>query len=357
MKGKKSSIGPVAIFTIAGVTYILSGGIANANSNEGVIDIQSFLNSQPSEDTAREVRFSNIYDKLSSANIISGMHNVTSFFDGQDNRYDHRPADSNELFDIRLIYSGATTETKTSRLHFSFQFGPDYMFGNQPITFASDNIPYGPVVDVRAAINQNSGDLPLIDVPVGTTGPYGTGVLDIGTRLLADLNDDGIVNLIDFAILASYWGNHLGPSPEVSCVANISGPNGIPDGLGGYAVVDEYDLIAFAREWLCESETITQAMQTLPKDLYERLTGTANYIANNAGDSKLAFRHYQNQIPGLSGDLVQKLSKNLPLPEEATPLGKEHHSIDTLANDDRYLEREKNLGFSPVTRYKGKRTA
>ena len=297
MERKKSGIGPVIVLSAAGVAYVVFGGTARADPNEGIIDIESFLGTQASEDTVRGVRFSNIYDKLSSANITSGMHNVTSFFDGQDNRYDHRPADSNELFDIRLIYSGTTTEDKTSKLKFSFQFVDK--FGNQPIVFESNNIPYGPVVDVRKGMaltpDPDELDLPLIDVPAGTVGEYGTGVLDIGTRLLADLNDDKLVNLIDFAIFAKDWKDNQGK--KTSSVANITGPNGIPDGKNGYAVVDELDLEVFAEQYLTDPDLISKAMQFLPKELYEKLNQTASYILNHVGDSKLAVRFYQNQTP------------------------------------------------------------
>ncbi len=179
------------------------------------------------------------------------------FFAGEDNKYDRRLKDNKETFLTRLIHEGTTTENKTSKIKFSFPNYPDYLFGNQPIIFESDRIPYGPVVDVRKGMaltpDPTKLELPLIDVPAGTTGEYGTGILDIGTRLLADLNDDGIVNLIDYAIFANYWRNHLKASPAVSCVANISGPNGIPDGYNGKAVVDEIDLGAFAEEWLMDA--------------------------------------------------------------------------------------------------------
>ncbi len=220
------------------------GGIANASDpNEGAIDIQSFLNAQGAVDNPiRVVRFSDVYNKiLSSIFPPSGQeHTISSYFGGTDNQYDQRPKDNNESFLIRLLQNDPTTETKTSRLHFSFQFGPDYMFGNQPITFESDRLPYGQVVDIRKVIAQNSGDLPLIDVPAGSSGIYGTGVLEIGTCLLADLSDNGEIDLLDFSLLAQDW-----QKPQGQYVGDITGENGIPDGT-----VDMWDLVEFVRKWL-----------------------------------------------------------------------------------------------------------
>jgi len=122
----------------------------------------------------------------------------------------------------------------------------EYHFGNKPITFSSDRLPYGPVVDVRKAIAENSGVVDLIDVPSGTYNqwaPYGTGSLEIGTRLLADLNDSGHVDLGDFALLAEDFGEE----PRGQYVGDITGPNGIPDGY-----VNGFDLGAFCDSYLAD---------------------------------------------------------------------------------------------------------
>ncbi len=217
------------------------GGIANASDpNEGALDIQSFLNAQASENTARGARYSDFYNTIPSSPILSGMHNVTSFFSGQDNQYDQRPADNKEPFDIRLIYNGTITENKTSRLQFSFPYDPDYMFGDKEITFSSARLPYGSVVDIRKVIDQNGGVLSLVDAPAGTSGEYGTGILTIGTRLLADLSDNGEIDLLDFSLLAQDW-----QKPQGQYVGDITGEYGIPDG-----VVDIYDLVEFCSQWL-----------------------------------------------------------------------------------------------------------
>jgi len=226
------------IFLFASVGYV------KADPNEGALDIQSFLNSQASADTVRAVRYSNSYLRYSSSPIISGEHNVTSFFAEQDNWYDQRPADSNEDFHIRYLLEDPTTETKTSKVRFSFPYYPDYTFGNNPMVYGSDNLRYGPVFDLRRAFalapEPNRVEIPLEDVPLGTSGEYGTGILDIGTRILGDTSDSGHVDLGDFALIAMDWGEGLG-----QYVGDIAGPNGIPDGY-----VDNHDLSAFCDDYL-----------------------------------------------------------------------------------------------------------
>jgi hypothetical protein len=102
---------------------------------------------------------------------------------------------------------------------------------------------------VRRAIAQNEGKVPLEDLAEGTYGPgtmtsdvnpYGDGSLTIGTRLLSDLNENGRVGLDDFAYFAADWN-----AIDVNSVADISGPNGIPD-----KNVDFYDLGAFSDDYL-----------------------------------------------------------------------------------------------------------
>jgi len=239
-------LGETRFAALALLSALVFGGVAKADPNEGAIDIQSFLNAQGAVDNPiRVVRFSDSFLKQISNGFPPGdYHNVTSYFDGQDNLYDQRPKDNNESFLIRLIQNAPTTENKTSRLQFSFPYYPDYLFGNKPILFETDRLPYGSVVDIRRAIAQNSGDLPLIDAPIGTSGIYGTGILEIGTRLLADLDDSNEVNFEDFAIWAEDW--QKGPGQYVG---DICGPNGIPDGNA-----DGYDLMAFSGDWLKEEE-------------------------------------------------------------------------------------------------------
>ena len=261
MKGKKTDTGKVIVLTAAGVAaYFVFGGTARADPNQGAIGIDNILDSNSSVDQVTVGRSPGTVEGVGPEDKVSnttplGHHNVTSDLFGQNYMVNWKPVDSNSTFLLNFLYNGTIPTGKQNKLKFNYPFGGDWEFGTKPIIFESDRIPYGPVVDVRRAINQNSGDLPLIDLVLPTNLyplPYGTGDLDIGTRLVANLDDKGIVDFIDFAIFANDWRNHLKASPEVSCVANISGPNGIPDGYNGKAVVDELYMGVLAENWLVE---------------------------------------------------------------------------------------------------------
>ena len=162
-----------------------------------------------------------------------------------DSRIENSSDPNDSIFDTNLVYNGTTTESKTNSLEFSFPY-PGYEFGDKEITFSSERLPYGPVVDVRTVI-ANGGNLDLIPLEAGTytnSTPYGEGNLEIGTRLLSDLNDSGRVDLVDYALLAKDWMNPVQGQYD----ADITGPNGIPDGF-----VDMYDLARFSSDWLRET--------------------------------------------------------------------------------------------------------
>ena len=93
-------------------------------------------------------------------------------------------------------------------------------------------------LNVRTMRRPSYSQLPAL--LLATSGEYGIGQLDIGTRLLADLDDGGKVDFGDFAIFAEDW--QKGPGQYV---ADICGPNGIPDGY-----VDNFDLSAFCDDYL-----------------------------------------------------------------------------------------------------------
>jgi hypothetical protein len=175
----------------------------------------------------------------------SGYPNFYSDIPGYHLWSDVRPEDSNIPYDLKLSFRGTLTTSKPNWLEFSFPYGPDRDYGNLPITFESSRLPFGPVVDVKRAIAQNGGVVNLIDVPAGTYDqwtPYGSGELDIGSRLLADLNDDGKVDFVDYSIQVTDYGKAQG-----QYVGDIVGPNGVP---GGY--VDGIDLGAFTDSWLAD---------------------------------------------------------------------------------------------------------
>jgi len=164
---------------------------------------------------------------------------------------DARPEDSNTPFNIKFIYNGRTGSSKKNWLIFGFRSASH--LGNRPIIFqqtnSTDSNAFYPVYDVRRAIAQNEGKVPLEDLVTGIYGPgtmtsdvtpYGDGILTIGTRLLSDLNENGKVDNADFAYFAADWN-----ATDVNSVADISGANGIPD-----KNVDFYDLGAFVDDYL-----------------------------------------------------------------------------------------------------------
>jgi hypothetical protein len=165
-------------------------------------------------------------------------------------RRDRRLTSSTLDFNIKLVYNGSLAHAKSNQLEFSLPYGTDWEFGDKEILFQSDRLKYGPVVDVREAIANNSGIVELIDLPAGTYtsgAPYdNSGILTIGTRKLADLDDNGNVDLTDYAILAQDWKKPQSQYPNLY-VGDIVGPNGIPDGY-----VNEKDLEAFSSQWLAD---------------------------------------------------------------------------------------------------------
>ena len=58
-------------------------------------------------------------------------------------------------------------------------------------------------------------------------------------KLIADLDGDNTVNFKDFAIMANCWGD------EDRRIADVSGPNGIPDCKVAY-----HDSAIVSRDWL-----------------------------------------------------------------------------------------------------------
>ncbi len=165
---------------------------------------------------------------------------------------DVRPNDSNAPYDIKFSYQGTLNESKENKVKFDMPWD-GFKFGSKPIIFqqtSSKNDPTGenefyPVYDVRKVI-ENGGEIVLKDVPAGTYDqwtPYASGRLDIGSRRLSDLNDDGIVNFKDYQIM----GDEFGKTGEY--ISDIAGPNGVPDGT-----VDYKDLKTFTDEWLKETE-------------------------------------------------------------------------------------------------------
>lgn len=170
---------------------------------------------------------------------------VASFLDSLNLNRDLRTISNKDNFDLRLIYDGTLTEDKQNHLEFSFP-DPDYSFGDKPILFqqtdSTNPNAFYPVYDVRKVIEAGV-TIQLEDVAAGTYNqwiPYGSGRLDIGTRYLADLDDNGTVDLYDLTPMGNDWGK-----TGVDSIADISGPNGLPD-----KNVDMWDLKAHANDYL-----------------------------------------------------------------------------------------------------------
>lgn len=165
-----------------------------------------------------------------------GMEGMTDVYStnpegGEPLDYDFIPENSPLPFNLRYGLNGTVSNAESSMV---FSYGST-SFGDHPIVFAPDNPLYGPAIDVRRAINQNSGNVPLPN----TNGEYHTGTLEIGTRLISDFDDSNVVDANDLTTIADGWLQE-GTGLE----ADISGPKGIPDGK-----VNNFDLGAFSSEW------------------------------------------------------------------------------------------------------------
>lgn len=159
-----------------------------------------------------------------------------------------KPVDSKIPVELNFVYNGRVTENKQNWIQFNFPIPED--FGDKPILFqqtSSTNVDaFYPVYDVRKVIEAGV-ILQLEDVAAGDYDPetpYGSGILDIGTRLLADLDDNGTVDLYDFTPIGQDWRK-----TNIDSIADISGQNGLPD-----RNVDMWDLKAYAEDYLMSVE-------------------------------------------------------------------------------------------------------
>mgnify|MGYP003976838395 CR=1 FL=1 len=215
---------------------VFQEGLVTLQHREGALDVNDVNASTDSYDRSKEALLSNLPSE--SMEIYSDANNIRLDKDA-------RPLDSNTPFNLKLVYNNSNlTESKSNNL--KFEFGTE-SFANKEITFQSDRLPYGDVADVREAIAQNGGNIPLNNLEAGSYNvntPYGSGTLEIGTRLLSDLNDDKIVNMRDYAEMVADFGKEQG-----QYVGDITGVNGIPDGY-----VDIKDVQRLSSDWLREVE-------------------------------------------------------------------------------------------------------
>lgn len=163
---------------------------------------------------------------------------------------DYRPVDSIAPFAINLFLCGNIDGSLENHLWIDFYVcAPKYeTFDDKTIILESDRLLYGKAVDVRKVIENgglDDGIIQLIPITAGQytiANPYGGMTLKIGTRLLSDINADGMVDLKDYNYVAEDFGEK-----GIGLAGDISGPDGIPDGY-----VNCYDLAAFAKEYLWE---------------------------------------------------------------------------------------------------------
>ena len=248
-KGKKLGLVGKLIFGVGALV-----GIARADS----IDVNNVVNSHQINNDVRilhvsEITYPGVSDGLdgydnSEFMYLENCSGLCSDVNSVGLWKDFRPNTSKRFFDLKLKYKGEVTGEIGNYLN--FKFVNTNHFGNKPIIFqqtSNTNNPdkFYPVVDVRRAIAQNGGIVPLKELVAGTyfpDVPYGSGDLEIGTRILADIDDNGKVDFKDYSLLAQDW-----MAPQGKHVGDIVGPNGIPDGY-----VDYQDLSAFCGSWLAD---------------------------------------------------------------------------------------------------------
>lgn len=257
----KRSLGLVGLTTL-GVLKLFSGTDAKAE-NPGCMIVTNRLNShQRNVNLIRDdVNFSGAEDGYEGHDSIANSQpfDYPNFYSDIETHLlwdDFRQEDSNKPYDLDMGFEGTLAENQSNWLEFSFPYeenpftgeGP-YDFGGKPILFQQTNSTnpnaFYPVYDVRRAIENGEGVgiIALENVAAGDYtqfDPYASGRLDIGTRLLADLDDNGTVDLYDFAPIGNDWGQ-----TNVNSIADISGPDGLPD-----RNVDMWDLKAYAEDYL-----------------------------------------------------------------------------------------------------------
>jgi len=163
-------------------------------------------------------------------------------------------------FDHQGAYLG-----KTNELLFSFPEPSNEEFGNQKITFqeyvpdeGDPNIPDPnagtfPVYDVRALIQDGNGFGVVFLPDVGENNSVGHNfILQTNKPSIIDYNNDGKVNIKDFAIWAQDY-RKIGNSQ--SDIASVDEDGNLQVGTRPDRSVDNHDLGAFAQEYLRAMKT------------------------------------------------------------------------------------------------------
>ena len=120
-----------------------------------------------------------------------------------------------------------------------------YDFGTKTMTFELDN---GQRYNIRTLTNNGTQvgiiTLPDLNGTYDSEEVYTTVGLDF--KKTADLNNDGIVNNLDYVIMAGNWGNSkaMGGIGKY-LLGDITGAGGLPDGK-----IDSLDLIDLGGQWI-----------------------------------------------------------------------------------------------------------
>lgn len=188
---------------------------------------------------------------------------IVSIIPGYELAGDVRPRESTSpiYLELSIHRQNGNPTTISAANYFSFDLfeydsGSQWVneeFGDMPITIqqynpSNPNEVY-PMYDVRNTIDLNGGIINLSDL----NGTYNSEEVFAWftlrfDRWLADVNDDGNVNLHDFAVIADDWQETRTQSEMQNGNAlkgDISGEFGIPDG-----VVNLYDLMVLCEQWL-----------------------------------------------------------------------------------------------------------
>ena len=186
---------------------------------------------------------------------------IVSKIPGYELLWDSRRINSFTPVDLELsLHAQSGNPITVSNLKNELRCYLPYDFGSKPITLwertiiAPNNDPNDPnnytlsfMADIREAIAKQEAQtvgyavVPLADLngTYGSEVPYFYAQIRFD-RIAGDFNLDGKVGLDDFAYFAQDWN-----ASDVNSVADISGPNGLPD-----KNVNAYDLSLFTRDYL-----------------------------------------------------------------------------------------------------------
>ena len=151
---------------------------------------------------------------------------IVSEVEGHELEYDSRPIGNVGLvLELSLHSQSGSSITILSGNELRFIVDPSHYgwdFGIKPITLELDN---GQRYDVRQVIAAHGGIVPLADLEGTYNSEEVYATPELHFRHVADLDNDGDVDLCDYSVLAQNWSGSGG-----ALTGDISGPDGIPDG-------------------------------------------------------------------------------------------------------------------------------